>query len=191
MHRIKGLDERLALWQGVSTDTPPQYPPGTPLLAGRVPDFPIRRDPRTDSTPPRKPLGPKSLDRRKLALERITIPQYRNQSMRELCVVPRETPKKSCAWYAPELLPSECSYKIHKKGKTAYCSIIHRPTSLSISCQARTSTRSILRTAEFRLSELIKLRKLELAVDECDVICMEEMRLRIQERRRRILTDAW
>ena len=191
MAKNKDLCERLTLWQGVSTNTTPLYPRGTPGSDTRDPDFPIRRGPCTDPAPIRKPHGPKSLDRRKLALERITIPQYRNQSMRELCVVPRETPKKSCAWYAPELSPSECSYKIHKKGKTAYCSIIHRPTSLSISCQARTSTRYILRTTEFRLAELIKLRKLELAVDECDVIFMEEMRLRIQERRRRILTDAW
>ena len=191
MTKNKDLGERLALWEGVSTNTPPQYPPETPFSDPRGPKFTIRRDPLTDPAPHRKPLGPKSIDRRKLALERITIPQYRNQSMRELRVVPRETPKKAYAWYAPELLPSDCTYKTHKKGKTSYCSIIHRPTSLSISCQSRGSTRYILRTAEFRLAELIKLRKLELAVDACDVIFMEEMRLRIQDRRRRILTDAW
>ena len=187
MRRIKGLDERLALWQGVSTDTPPQYPPGTPLLAPRVPDFPIRRGPRTDSTPPRKPLGPKSLDRRKLALERITIPQYRNQSMRELRLVSRETPQKACVWYAPELLPSECTYKFRKKGKTVFCSITHNPTSLSITSSARSSTRHILRKSEFRLAELIKLRKLELAATECGLVWTDEMRIRVRARRRRIL----
>ena len=189
MSNSSDLDKRLTLWEGASTARTPQYPQGTPKSKPHHPRFPIIRDPDTDPVP--KPLGPRNLDRRKLALERITHPQYRNQSMREFHPVPRETPKTHKEWYAPELSPSDCVYSVKKRSKTSTCTVTHTPTSLSTTCTVRGSTRYALKKAEFRLAQLIKLRQVEIAAEECDVIWMHEVRDRINERRRRVLTDSW